>query len=240
MARSGAQVVGLQETRAHVKDLPAKVVKPRGWHPTFCCAERPGYSGVALFSRLPCQVEDLSLPDHFAREGRAQSIRVGSLRVVNAYFPNGSGKNRDHSRIPYKLEFYQTLLERLQPGLEAGERILVMGDFNTALEEIDLARPKSNHRTSGFTPIERQALGQWLRAGWVDTFRHQTPVGGHYTWWPNRHDCRARNIGWRIDLVLATPATLPFLERAFISSRVQGSDHCPVGVDLNPEVLGLG
>ena len=96
---------------------------------------------------------------------------------MNGYFPNGNGKDRDNSRVPYKLRFYRRLFERLEQAKRAGERILVMGDFNTAHQEIDLARPKENAKTSGFLPRSAQEFDRWIRAGWVDTFRHFDPDG---------------------------------------------------------------
>ena len=154
------------------------------------------------------------------------------------YFPNGNGRNRDLSRVPYKLAFYRKLWERLQALRRGGRRILVMGDFNTAHREIDLARPRDNQRNSGFLPRERRELDRWLRTGFVDTFRSFEPGPGHYTWWSQRQGVRARNIGWRIDYVLASRAAQPFVGHAFHQPHVQGSDHCPLGVDLDPLIFG--
>ena len=157
---------------------------------------------------------------------------------MNGYFPNGNGKLRDNSRVPYKLAFYRALFDKVQGLRRAGYRVLVMGDFNTAHTEIDLARPKANRKTSGFLPAERAELSRWLQAGWVDSFRHFEPGPGHYSWWSQRQGARERNIGWRIDYVLASPAAMRYVDAAFIQRRVRGSDHCPVGVDLDPAVLG--
>ncbi|HYH95464.1 exodeoxyribonuclease III, partial [Hyalangium sp.] len=116
------------------------------------------------------------------------------------------------------------------------ERLLVVGDFNTAHQEIDLARPKDNRETSGFRPEEREEFDRWIRAGWVDTFRHFHKGGGHYSWWTQRVDARARNIGWRLDYVLASHGAMPFVKRAALHPEVLGSDHCPVSVDLDPKI----
>ncbi len=131
---------------------------PEGWHAThFVAAERAGYSGVGLFARkAPDDVETKLGVGELDSEGRLQVARFGLLTVVNCYFPNGNGKERDNSRVPFKLAFYRRLFERLEKGLRDGERILVMGDFNTAHQEIDLARPKDNRETSGFLPEERE------------------------------------------------------------------------------------
>jgi exodeoxyribonuclease-3 len=237
--RAGADVVGLQEVRASSLQLAEHLGLFEGWHHSFVAAERPGYSGVALASRRPPDELRTTLGrPTFDVEGRFQLARYGKLTVVNAYFPNGSGKERDNSRIPYKLAFCRAVFDLLEPARRQGERLLVMGDFNVAHREIDLARPKDNVKTSGFTPIEREEFDRWLRAGWVDTFRHFEPGPGHYSWWSQRAGVRARNVGWRIDYVLASPGAMPFVRSAFIQNAVLGSDHCPVGVELDPAIVG--
>jgi exodeoxyribonuclease-3 len=239
LSRSRAEIVGVQEVRAFPEQLPEGLRAPRRWHASFQPAERPGYSGVGLFSRrLADRVETSLSEPRFDLEGRLQIARFGRLVVVNAYFPKGSGRQRDNSRVPYKLDFYRALFERVQRLRRGGLRVLVMGDWNTAHREIDLARPKGNRENSGFLPEERAEVDRWIDAGWVDTFRHFEPGGGHYSWWSQRFGVRAKNVGWRIDYVLASPATMRFLRGAFIQPKVTGSDHCPVGVDLDPGVFG--
>ena len=238
LATEKADVVGVQEVRARAEQLPEAVRAPEGWRAAhFVSALRPGYSGVGLFSRkTPDAVESSLGVRELDDEGRLQVARFGKLTVVNGYFPNGNGKERDNSRVPYKLTFYRRLFERLERGLRDGERIVVMGDFNTAHQEIDLARPRDNRDTSGFLPEEREEFSRWLRAGWVDTFRHLHPEPGHYSWWSQRFGVRARNVGWRLDYVLASPGAMPFVKRAALHPGVMGSDHCPVSVDLDPKV----
>lgn len=239
LSRCGAEIVGVQEMRAAPEELPASIRSPRNWHPYFAPAERPGYSGVGMFARSEPDQLDVGLgKPRFDIEGRLQIARFGRLMIANAYFPNGNGQNRDNSRVPYKLAFYRALFGRLQGLRRAGYRVLVMGDFNTAHREIDLARPKDNAKTSGFLPKERAELDRWAKAGWVDTFRHFEAGPGHYSWWSQRSGARQRNVGWRLDYVLASPAAMKYVKSAFIQSKVTGSDHCPVGVDLDPSVLG--
>ncbi len=238
LVESNAHVVGLQEVRAHPEQLAPDIRAPSGWHSHFVAAERPGYSGVGLYAKTPPDEVQTSLGVRtFDVEGRVQMARFGRLWLCNVYFPNGNGPDRDNSRVPYKLRFYRKLFRVLEPRLAAGEPVLVMGDFNTAHEEIDLARPKTNQKTSGFLPTERRELARWLRAGWVDTFRAQEPSGGHYTWWSQRFGVRERNVGWRIDYVLASPHAAPYVRRASIHPEILGSDHCPVSVDLDDAVL---
>lgn len=231
---SGADVVGVQEVRAFPAQLPPGVRQPPGWHSCFATAERPGYSGVGIYSRHPPDQVDSELGEaRFDAEGRFIIARFGRLRVANVYFPKGSGKERDNSRVPYKLEFYAAVLGRLQRLKRSGP-LLVIGDFNTAHQAIDLARPKSNVKSSGFLPEERAEFDRWLKAGWVDVFRARHPgEDGHYTWWRQWGDARNNNVGWRIDYVLASPAAAERVQNAFIWDHVTGSDHCPVGVDID-------
>lgn len=238
LIKSGADIIGLQEVRASQEQIEPWARRLRGWHPTFAAAERPGYSGVGLLSRQP-PGEIMTSLDHppFDVEGRFQLARFGKLLLVNAYFPNGNGKDRDKSRIPYKLAFYRRVFELLEEEKNRGAPILVMGDFNTAHQAIDLARPKQNVATSGFTPEEREELDRWLRSGWIDTFRRFEKGPGHYSWWSQRFGVREKNIGWRIDYVLASPGAERHLRAAFIQCDVRGSDHCPVGVDVDDAIV---
>jgi exodeoxyribonuclease III len=238
LTKADAQIVGLQEVRAQEKQLGQAVRSLRGWKSSFACSQRPGYSGVGILSKLRPDSLTATLGEpSFDAEGRFQLARFGGLTVVNAYFPNGNGKNRDNSRIPYKLSFYRRLFDLLEGEKGKGTPILVMGDFNTAHREIDIARPKENVKTSGFTPEERDELDRWIRAGWIDTFRRFEPGPGHYSWWSQRFGVRAKNIGWRIDYVLASPGAERHLKGAFIQCKVIGSDHCPVGVDVDDAIL---
>ena len=229
-------LVALQEVRAFPEQVPEALRRLR-WHQHYAPAVRPGYSGVGLFSRQPPHTIETSMEPRFDVEGRMIIGRYGRLLVCSAYFPKGDGPNRDLSRIPYKLAFYRALLRRMEPYHQRGDRILVLGDFNTAHQEIDLARPRQNVENSGFRPEERLAFEHWIKAGWVDTFRAFHAEGGHYTWWSQRPGVRTKNIGWRLDYVLASRSAMPFVRRAFIQPDVLGSDHCPVGVDLDPAIL---
>ncbi|MCE2426141.1 MAG: exodeoxyribonuclease III [Pseudomonadales bacterium] len=230
---SDADLVGIQELRAMPDQLTAEARAPAGWHAFFAPAERKGYSGVALYCRrMPTRIDTTLGIDAYDIEGRLIIAHFGRFAVANAYFPKGSGKDRDNSRVPYKLGFYQAVFERLQRLRRRGP-VIVMGDYNTAHTELDLARPKSNAKTSGFLPEERAEFDRWTDAGWSDTFRRQhRGEGGHYTWWRQWGNARADNVGWRIDYVLASPSAQRLVEDAFIWPTVTGSDHCPVGVDL--------
>ncbi len=239
LQKARADVVALQETRAHPEQLADEVRRPKRWRTHWVAAERKGYSGVGMLARQePDEIADsiLGVPE-LDDEGRLLLVRFGELTIVNGYFPNGSGRNRDHSRVPYKLEFYRRLFDLLEERRAAGERLLVVGDFNTAHREIDLARPKQNKKTSGFLDEEREELDRWIRAGWIDTYRElHGDREGRYTWWSQRFGVREKNVGWRIDLALCSEALRPYLLDAKIHSKVMGSDHCPISVDLKPTV----
>ncbi len=239
LTASKPEIVGIQEVRAWPDQIPKEVSELSRWHQHYTQPERKGYSGVGLYSkRKPDSVETSLGEDRFDREGRIQIARFGRLVIANGYFPNGSGKERDNSRIPYKLDWYRALFDKVQRLRKGGYRVLVMGDFNTAHKEIDLARPKANEKTSGFCPEERAELDRWIAAGWVDTFRAFDESEGNYTWWSQRFGVRAKNVGWRIDYVLASPSAMKFVLGAFIHPKTQGSDHCPLGVDLDPAIYG--
>jgi len=234
---SRAEILGVQEVRATPEQLEPGLRRPRRWSTHFVPAERPGYSGVGLYSRRPPDRVETSLgASHFDAEGRVQIAHFGRLVVANIYFPNGNGQDRDNSRVPYKLEFYRKLHARLDALRAAGARVLVLGDFNTAHAEIDLARPRQNQTTSGFLREEREELGRWLASGYVDTFRMFHAGPGHYSWWSQRSGARERNVGWRIDYVLACPAAAAFVREAQIHRDIHGSDHCPVSVRVDPSI----
>lgn len=239
LAGSNADVIGLQEVRASAEQAEEGLTHLGDqWHRAFFGAKRPGYSGVGLLSRVRPERLVTSMKDRdFDAEGRLQLARFGKLTVVNVYFPNGSGAERDNGRVPFKLAFYQRVFDMLEPKVRRKEPVLVVGDFNTAHRDIDLARPKANQKTSGFLPEERAELDRWIRAGYVDTFRAFESGPGHYSWWSQRFGVRAKNIGWRIDYVLASPAAARYVRSAFIHPHVTGSDHCPVGVDVDPAIM---
>lgn len=236
---SPADIIGLQEVRALPHQLPEGLREPEGWHLHLHPAQRLGYSGVGLYSRRPFDAIETGIGiEEQDLEGRIQIALFGELTVVNGYFPNGNGKNRDNSRVPFKLEFYNQLRELLQARADAGEKILVIGDFNTAHHPIDLARPKQNEKTSGFLPIERDAFSAWTGAAWTDTFRAFHPEAPRYSWWSNRSGARERNVGWRIDYILASPAAMKHVVDADIHETVTGSDHCPISVRVDAAIFG--
>ena len=230
---SDADVVCLQEVRALPEQLDDHVRAPDGWHAVFAPAERKGYSGVAIYSRQPpTRIESVLGVAEYDVEGRYLLAHFGRTAVASVYFPKGSGKDRDNSRVGYKLGFYSKVFDRIQQLKKRGP-VFVTGDYNTAHEAIDLARPKTNVKSSGFLPEERAEMTRWVEAGWVDTFRAAHPEEeGHYSWWRQWGGAREDNVGWRIDYVFASASGAKRVRDAFIWPDVTGSDHCPVGVDI--------
>jgi exodeoxyribonuclease-3 len=146
---------------------------------------------------------------------------------LNIYFPNGK---KDETRLKYKMDFYEALLDFVESIREKQPNIAVCGDFNTAHKEIDLARPKENEKVSGFLPMERAWMDRFVASGYVDTFRQFHPEHGQYSWWDMKSRARERNVGWRIDYFFVTKNLAPSVTKASIMPEVTGSDHCPVGM----------
>jgi exodeoxyribonuclease-3 len=149
--------------------------------------------------------------------------------LFNVYFPNGKMSDE---RLQYKMDFYDAFLEQAQE-LRREKPIVVCGDVNTAHTEIDLKNPKANENVSGFLPIEREWIDKFLGAGYIDTFRMFVTEGGHYTWWTYRFGARKRNAGWRIDYFFVSEELREKVKNSWIESQVMGSDHCPIGLELD-------
>lgn len=223
-------ILCLQETRIAPDQLSTKMLQPTGYHASWCSAERRGYSGVATLCRQkPSTVRHGLGVSRFDVEGRVLVSEHEGFTLVNSYFPSGQ---RGQERVAYKLDYYAALLAHCQALRAAGHRLVVCGDFNTAHQPIDLARPKQNRNTSGFLPEEREAFGNWIEEGFVDVFRLQNPDAIEYTWWTYRANARARNVGWRLDYFLLTKELAHLVKHARILGDVTGSDHCPVEIEL--------
>jgi len=223
-------VLCLQEIKARpeqLKDEHAASLKyPYVWNP----AERAGYSGVAtFFKEQPLDIQMGLGVSKFDVEGRVISTLHPGFRLFNIYFPNGQ---RGQDRVDYKLEFYTTLLKLCNDLHKKGEKIIITGDFNTAHMPIDLKNPKSNEKTSGFLPEEREWVQKFLDNGFVDIFRRLYPDRAQYTWWTYISNARARNVGWRLDYFLISETLVPRVKDVVIHDDVMGSDHCPVELIL--------
>lgn len=224
-------ILCMQETKCHPDQLNDSLLKPKGYETFWSSAEKKGYSGVSVFTKIkPRKVTTVIGKKEFDREGRNLIIDFGDFVLLNIYFPNGGQGNK---RVDYKLAFYDHFLKYVEKIKKSGKHIIITGDLNTAHQEIDLARPKENVRNTGFLPEERAWVTKFLSNGYVDTFRHFHPEGGHYTWWDYFTKARERNVGWRIDYFFVDQDFLPMVRQAYILNDVMGSDHCPVGLDID-------
>ncbi len=226
-AQSLGDIICLQETKAQPHQLSEALLHPLGYHSFWNSAQKPGYSGVALFCKKePLRViTELNIPE-IDTEGRLLAAEFASVICVNAYFPNSQ---REKARLPYKLRFCQALMQFCEQLRTGGKTVVLCGDLNIAHRELDLKNPKANQDQAGFLPEERQWLSQFLQAGWVDGFRYFQPnEGGHYTWWSYRPGVRARNIGWRLDYCLTQQESQDRLQSVLHQPTQLGSDHCPV------------
>ena len=222
-------ILCVQETRATPDDVeqlwPASYMTYWNW------AEKKGYSGTAIFSRTrPKEVTRGIGMAHHDTEGRVLTAEFDTFFLVNVYVPNSQ---RELTRLPYRQTWDRDFLVFLQ-GMERHKPVIVCGDLNVAHTELDLANPRANVRNHGFTPEERSGFDALVKAGFIDTFREFERAGGHYTWWSPMSGARARNVGWRIDYFLVSAGLRPRLRSAFIRPSVTGSDHCPVGIVLDP------
>lgn len=196
------------------------------WNP----AERPGYSGTAVFyNNEPLEIEFGLGIDEFDHEGRTIKLRYPDYYLYNIYFPNGG---QDNQRVPFKLDFYEALLDICDNLHKEGNKIIITGDFNTAHNEIDLANPKANEKNTGFLPEERVWIDKYLEHGFKDVYRYLNPEKVAYTWWTYRMNARARNIGWRLDYYLVSESLHPKIDDVIIHDEIMGSDHCPVSLIL--------
>ena len=225
-------VMCLQETRVLPEEqLTEKEREAPGYEMVWNPAEKKGYSGVATWFKERPQEVSLGFGEpRFDLEGRVIRTKHPDFYLYNIYFPNGQ---RGHDRVGYKLEFYEHLLGICNELHEAGENIIITGDFNTAHNEIDLKNDKSNHKTSGFLPEERAMIDKYLAHGFVDPFRVLYPDKEKYSWWSFRGNARARNVGWRIDYFLISDGLLSRVEDVIIHDDVLGSDHCPVELQIS-------
>ena len=226
----GADVVCLQEIKVKPDQLTPELLNPGRYHSFWNSAEKPGYSGVAILSKKePLAVRHGMGVEKFDREGRVIAAEFANFTVVSAYLPNSQ---RDHARLPYKLEFCREFENFCARERERGKTLLICGDWNIAHQDIDLKNPKANQKNAGFLPEERAWMSQFLKNGYVDAFRHFTPDPGHYTWWSYRPGVREKNVGWRLDYFLADEASRSRLRASEHHTQIMGSDHCPVALTL--------
>ena len=224
-------VAGFQEVKATPEQVPDEPWTALGyrswWHP----AQRAGYSGAILLSKEePLDVRIGLGLEEFDLEGRVIQADFPEFTAITAYFPNAG---RGVERMQYKLDFYAAFLEHVNSLRAKGREVVFMGDFNVAHLDIDVARPEEAIKGTGFLPQERAWITRYLEEGYSDTFRLLHPdQPDQYSYWDAWRERRARNIGWRIDYVMVSEGLRPAVRRAFIQQEVMGSDHCPVGIEL--------
>ncbi len=228
-----ADVVCLQETKSEPEQLPDELRNSAGFHSFFSWSTvRKGYSGVAIYSRQkPDEIISGLGIKKFDEEGRLLGVRFGKLILLTCYFPNGG---QGPHRLAYKLEFYDEFLKFIDSQKELGYKIIFCGDVNTAHEAIDLARPKENADSTGFLPEERAWIDEVINHGYVDVWRHSHPdTKEAYTYWDMKTRARDRNVGWRLDYFFTSRNLLPKIHHAEILTDTQGSDHCPISLELD-------
>jgi len=231
LATDPADVVCLQEVKAHKENVDFASIEALGYETYWYPAEKKGYSGVAIFTRRkPDLVQYGNGIMQSDAEGRVIRADFGEVTLINAYFPSGSsGDIRQAYKYQWLDEFFDYIhkLRRDRPNL------IVTGDYNICHRPIDIHNPVSNKDSSGFLPEERAWMDKWFDSGFVDTFRFFNPHPHQYSWWSFRANARANNKGWRIDYISVSKSLEPHLRDAAIYPHVKHSDHCPVYAELD-------
>lgn len=225
-----ADIICLQETKATVQQVTDTVKELDGYHVFANEANRKGYSGTAILSKVaPLSVTyDMNMEEH-DHEGRIICAEYDTFFLVTVYVPNSGS---ELLRLDYRQRWDADFLSYLK-ALESRKPVLVCGDFNVAHKDIDLARPKANYnKAAGYMQEEIDGMNNLTGNGLIDTFRHFNEEEIKYSWWSYRAGARQKNVGWRIDYFLASEAFIPQIRSAFILNEIHGSDHCPVGVEL--------
>jgi exodeoxyribonuclease-3 len=226
--------VCMQELKAQAGDMTTDMLKPKGLHGYFHYAEKKGYSGVGIYSKRPAEqvIEGLGHVD-IDSEGRYLEVQIGNLSVISLYLPSGSSSEERQS-VKYSV------MERFYPHLAAlkasGREVVICGDWNIAHKEADLKNWRGNQKNSGFLPAERAWMSLVFdELGWVDTYRYLHPdtTDACYTWWSNRGQAWAKNVGWRIDYQVATPGIAVKARATSIFKEQRFSDHAPLIVDYD-------
>lgn len=235
LAQQHADFVCLQEIKAQAADLTDAMLAPGGFNGYFHLAEKKGYSGVGIYARTPpnCLIEGLGIAD-IDCEGRYIEAIFGELSIVSLYLPSGSSSE---IRQEVKFRFMERFLPHLIKLINCGKEVILCGDWNIAHKEIDLKNWRGNQKNSGFLPEERAWLSRvYEEIGFVDVFRSLVKEPEHYTWWSNRGQAWAKNVGWRIDYQIATPGIAALAQRASIYKAQRFSDHAPLTVDYAYDV----
>lgn len=222
--------LALQEIKAEAEQIPQSIFEKNFKELHVNSSSKKGQSGVALFSDIESLHVDVAKSVDILDEGRINEYHFDNIVFFNVYFPNGQ---RNDERLVYKMEFYDRFLEHIEALREEGKSIIICGDVNTAHNEIDIARPKANEKTSGFLRMERDWMDKLLAYGYVDTFRHvHGDIKDRYSWWSYRANARANNVGWRIDYFYVSDDLKDKIVDADILDDILGSDHCPISLTI--------
>jgi len=228
LRKTNADIVCLQEIKIQPESFPIDLISPQNYYSFFNFADKKGYSGVAVYVRKkPLSIENKLGVERFDTEGRILKLEFPKFILINIYLPHGG---RQKENLKYKLKVYQQLLNYLKK--IRNKNIILIGDFNVAHQEMDLARPKDNKNNIMFTPEERKQIDKIIKLGFTDGFRKFHKDNGHYTWWPYAFNARQRNLGWRIDYAFISKSLAPKIKNTFILDKVPGSDHCPIGIEI--------
>jgi len=224
------EVLCIQETKIQENQISSELKNIEGYYSYFSCAEKKGYSGVAIYTKQkPLSVSYGIGIEKFDSEGRILIAEYEEFILFSIYFPNGQ---KDADRLNYKMEFYDELLAYCEVLRKKGKKLIICGDYNTAHNPIDLKNAKANEKYSGFLPIERAWMDKFISYGYVDTFRYLHDSEIKYSWWSYRFKAREKNVGWRLDYFFVTEDLLSKVTEADILNEVVGSDHCPVSIIL--------
>lgn len=226
-----ADVVCIQEVKAHEADIDRVAIESAGYYPYFFLAQKKGYSGVGVLSKIkPMNVEYGHGKEQSDFEGRVLRADFGDVTLINAYFPSGT---TGEVRQSYKYIWLNEFLDYLNELKKARKKLIVCGDYNIAHKEIDIHNPVSNKKTSGFLPEERSWFDKFLNNGFTDSFRYINKEPHHYSWWSvMRPGTRLENKGWRIDYICVTDNLSKQINKVAIFPEVKHSDHCPVFLDI--------
>lgn len=223
-------ILCLQETKLQPEQYPTEVFEELGYKSYLYCAQKKGYSGVAILTKsVPDHIEYGMGMEAYDNEGRFIRADYGDLSIVSVYHPSGtSGDERQDFKMKWLADF-QNYVEELK---KTRKKLILCGDYNICHEPIDIHDPKGNAKNSGFLPEEREWMTDFLNAGYIDTFRYLHPDKQEYTWWSYRFNSRAKNKGWRIDYCMVTELMKPALREAYILNEAVHSDHCPAVLEI--------
>ncbi|MBR2825257.1 MAG: exodeoxyribonuclease III [Solobacterium sp.] len=223
-----ADVFAIQETKMD-ESLYDELPNFEGYEKVMNGAEKKGYSGTLVYYRIPAEKIVKDIKGDSSNEGRVITIDFGDFYFVNAYVPNSK---EELARLDFRMEWEDALRNHLKK-LDKKKPVIYTGDLNVAHEEIDLKNPDSNHHNAGFSDEERAKFSQLLDAGFSDTFRSLYPDTVKYSWWSYRFHAREKNIGWRIDYFVVSSRILKKVKDSFIYEDIMGSDHCPIGIEID-------